>query len=174
MFKKLHLALFAALLLALLFAAAVGAQEGEFGRIRGMVIRDTNNNGECAGTGEPPLANVPIRFAVGDTLLFLQSGADGTFELSAAGLGTWQVTAEPTADQGVVTSQNPLSAFIENDGDVVDGLAFCVGTAITAAPEVLPEAGAPAMPQLWLAALVGVVLVLAGAVLYWRERLSRG
>ncbi len=187
---RFSLALTCALLLALLLAAAAQAQEprptptnvpvtteqqedGATGSIRGAVYRDANNDGLCVGTGESGLAGVPIRFSNGATQLYLQSGGDGTFGLVASGLGTWTVAAEPSADQGVVTSAQSHSVTLTEEDDVATGVNFCVGTA-RAGSVVLPQSGAPARPWVWIAAAVGLLFVVAGLVMLLRQRITRG
>lgn len=187
---RFSLALTSALLLALLLAVVAQAQEprptptnvpptteqqedGATGSIRGTVYRDSNNDGLCIGTGESGLAGVPIRFSNGATQLYLQSGGDGTFGLVASGLGTWTVAAEPSADQGVVTSAQSRSVTLTAENAVATGVDFCVGTARSSSV-VLPQSGAPARPGLWIALAVGVLFVAAGLVLTLRQRAPRG
>ena len=192
MAKKLQVALALGLLLSLLLAAGVQAQtprptptnipletpeqgqdDVDRGSIRGTVYRDSNNDGNCGGTGEPALAGIPIRFQSGDTVVYLQSGANGTYGLVAAGLGTWNVTAEPSASQGVVTSAKTVQAVLTEEQQLVLGVDFCIGTA-DAGPAVLPVSGAPARPGLWLDALAGLAFVAAGAALHVRDYVRRG
>jgi hypothetical protein len=161
------------LALALLLAGVVQAQDATSGSIRGTVYRDTNNDGLCVGTGEAGLAGIPVRFTSGSTQLYLQSGADGTFGLVAAGLGAWTVAAEPSADQGVVTSAQSRSVTLTAENVTATGLDFCVGTARSSSV-VLPQSGAPAMPGLWIALIAGVLLVGAGLFLALRQRVMRG
>jgi hypothetical protein len=94
------------------------------GSIRGTVYQDLNADGACSS--EPTLAGVPIKFVSdqGDTV-FLQSGANGTYGLVAAGLGTWTVTAEPGAGM-IVTSQNPLQVFLGVDNTLALNVNFCI------------------------------------------------
>ena len=188
--KRFSLALTCALLLALLLAAVAQAQEprptptnvpltteqqqdGATGSIRGTVYRDANNDGLCVGTGESGLAGVPIRFSNGATQLYLQSGGDGTYGLVASGLGTWTVAAEPSADQGVVTSAQSHSVTLTEEDSVATGVEFCVGTARSSSV-VLPQSGAPARPWVWIALVVGVVFVAAGLAMLLRQRVTRG
>lgn len=187
--SRLSFGVVVAFLLALLVTAAVQAQEprptptnvpqtteqqeGATGSIRGTVYRDSNNDGLCVGTGETGLAGVPIRFSNGATQLYLQSGGDGTFGLVASGLGAWTVAAEPSADQGVVTSAQSRSVTLTEENATATGVDFCVGTARSSSV-VLPQSGAPAMPGLWIAAIAGVLFVGAGLVLALRQRAHHG
>lgn len=136
------------------------------GSIRGNVRLDANGDGVCIGEAAQP--GIPIEFVSndGETSVFLQSGADGSYGLVAAGLGTWQVTARPGAEF-VVTSQNPRSAFIGEDQRLALGIDFCVAKAGTVAPvTVLPAAGASPGAGLLVLALVlaGTLLLAAGAI----------
>lgn len=139
------------------------------GSIRGTVYQDTNQNGQC-GSGDPVVADIPIQFVSndGETVLFLQSGSDGTFGLVAAGYGTWQVSAQPPAPWRV-TSTTPQPAFLDNDNRVVQGVDFCVtNTAVTATSSLvlLPTAGAQANNAIFIwATLTGALLILAGLAL---------
>jgi hypothetical protein len=187
--RRLSLALVSGLLLALLIAGLSQAQEplptptdvaltteqqedGASGSIRGTVYRDANNDGLCVGTGESGLGGVPIRFSNGSSQLYLQSGVDGTFGLVASGLGTWTVTAEPSADQGVVTSAASRTVELTEDNPLATGVDFCIGTA-RASSVVLPESGAPARPILWIALVAGVLLAGAGLFMLMRERRTK-
>ncbi len=179
--RRFSLALVISLLLALSVAGlalaqdetptptATEQQDEASGSIRGTVYRDVNNDGHCVGTGEVGLAGVPIRFGNGPDQLYLQSGSDGTFGLVAAGLGAWTVAAEPSADQGVVTSAAERSVTLTEENPLATGVDFCIGTA-RASNVVLPQSGAPARPLLWLALVVGLLLVGAGAFMMLRER----
>lgn len=154
---------------------AQGAQNG--GSIRGTIYNDTNGDGKCSGTNEPVLTGVPIEFISNDgqTVLYLQSGSDGTYGLVAAGFGTWQVSAKPPANYAV-TSAKTLSVFISEEQQLSLGNDFCLrqasGSTINPAPVVLPESGAPAAPVLWLAAIVGLFLMGVGVLLQIRGRFS--
>lgn len=182
--RQLSLALVFGLLLALFVAGLGQAQEPQqtptateqqdeaSGSIRGTVYRDANNDGLCVGTGEAGLAGVPLRFSNGTGELYLQSGNDGTFGLVAAGLGSWTVAAEPSADQGVVTSAAERTVNLTAENPLATGVDFCIGTA-RAGSVVLPQSGAPARPGLWIALLVGLLLVGAGAFMLLRERLVK-
>lgn len=179
--SRLLLAFSLVLLLALFVGGAALAQEptptaeaaeqedGAAGSIRGTVYRDTNNDGLCVGTGETGLAGIPVRFSNGSSELYLQSGTDGTYGLVASGLGTWTVSAEPSADQGVVTSAASRSVTLTEENPLATGVDFCVGTTRTSSV-VLPESGAAAMPGLWIAGIVAVLLIGAGVFMLARER----
>lgn len=191
MSSKLRFALLLAVSLSLLLVLSVQAQEPrptptpaalapeseeaqrEAGSIRGTVFRDLNNDGLCGGEGEGPLAGVPVRFTSGDETIYLQSGENGTFGLVAAGLGYWEVAAEPSAAQGVVTSTSPRGVQLSADDQLAVGVDFCIGST-RPAQVILPESGAPAMPGLWLFAAVGLLLLVAGAILQLRSAFWRG
>ena len=148
------------------------------GSIRGTIYNDTNGDGKCSDTGEPVLVGVPIEFISNDgqTILYLQSGSDGTYGLVAAGFGTWQVSAKPPANYAV-TSAKTLSVFISEEQQLSLGNNFCLrqasGSTIIPVPVVLPQSGAPAAPALWLAAMIGLLLVGVGVVLHGRSHFSR-
>ena len=127
------------------------------------------------GEGEGPLSGIPIQFSSGDgtEVLYLQSGVDGTYGLVAADFGFWNVAADPSADQGVVTSPSPRGVTLTEEAPLALGVDFCIGTA-RAGQVVLPASGAPAAPALWLAALVGLLLLAGGAILHVRGHLARG
>ncbi len=152
-------------------------EEGARGSIRGTVYKDENADGSCAG--ESALAGIPIKFVSdnGTTSVYLQSGGNGTYGLVAAGFGTWTVTAEPGAGM-IVTSKNPVQAFISEESNLALGVDFCVaeGSASGTSGEsesgtgesgsgtvILPTAGAAVAPSLVIAGLSGLGLILAGA-----------
>jgi hypothetical protein len=146
------------------------------GSIRGTVYNDQNADGICST--EPALAGVPIKFVSsrGDTSVYLQSGANGTYGLVAAGLGTWTVTAEPGAGM-IVTSKNPLQAFIDQGSNLVLGVDFCVAKGSASGSSgsgtgsvILPTAGAAVAPSLVVAGLSGIGLILAGAGVEFSRR----
>jgi hypothetical protein len=91
----------------------------------------------------------------------------------AAGLGSWTVAAEPSADQGVVTSAQSRNVTLTEENPLATGVDFCVGTARSGSV-VLPQSGAPAMPGLWIALVVGVLFVGVGLILALRQRVMRG
>lgn len=141
------------------------------GSIRGTVYQDKNADGSCSN--EPILAGVPLKFVSNDgkTTVYLQSGENGTYGLVAAGLGTWSVSAEPSAGM-FVTSQNPLQVFIGEEERLALGVDFCVaeGKAPGTGTVILPTAGAAVAPSLVLAGLSGIGLILAGAGIELRRR----
>lgn len=151
-----------------LFAGVTYAQEAR-GSIRGTVYQDLNGDGICVNTGEPILAGVPIQFVSGDTTVYLQSGDNGTYGLVAAGLGNWTVTAQPGTGW-VVTSKNPLQAFLNADQQVILGVNFCVASSSTPIKIVLPESGSGVAPTLIAALLIGAGFIAAGAGLELRRR----
>ncbi|MCA9979933.1 MAG: hypothetical protein KDD89_03855, partial [Anaerolineales bacterium] len=105
--RRIYLILGVALVLLLATTAVVSAQEKNIGSIRGTVYLDRNADGVCgADQGDPIQAGVPIEFVSNDGgfTTYLQSGDNGTYGLVAAGLGTWQVSARPNANDFIVTS----------------------------------------------------------------------
>ena len=168
--KKLYLGLILAILLSLVAGVAM-AQEEARGSIRGTVYNDLNGDGKCgSSTAEPTVVGVPIEFVSSDgkTIVYLETGDDGTYGLVAAGLGTWSVSAKPSTDW-VVTSANPLSVFLGTDQRLVLGVDFCiakVGTIIT----VLPKSGGEIAPALLTAFLIGGSFAAAGLALEMKRR----
>ncbi len=135
------------------------------GSIRGTLYEDTNADGKC-GAGDPLLTGIPIQFVSNDgqTTLYLQSGADGTYGLVAAGYGTWQVTADPPAPW-VVTSEKTIRAFVGSEQRVALNVNFCLSTIEKVQTNVvLPRAGSADNP-VWfvLAAVAGLALLGAGS-----------
>ena len=115
-----------------LTTAVVNAQESNdnnIGSIRGTVYVDSNADGRCgAEFGDPIHVGVPIEFVSNDGKFttYLQSGANGTYGLVAAGLGTWQVSARPNANDFVVTGTATRSVFIGAEEPLALGVDFCV------------------------------------------------
>ncbi|MDX1663330.1 MAG: SdrD B-like domain-containing protein [Candidatus Promineifilaceae bacterium] len=153
--------------------------DADEGLIRGVVYRDRDNDGICPESGETGVSGVPIRLASGDgeTVLFLQTGENGTFSLIAASLGTWFITAEP--DDERITSEQPLEVLLTEAQPTATGVRFCLSSP-TVAPtptpvQMMPEAGAPAPAApplgsaLLMVAVVGAGLVGLGVVLRRRE-----
>ena len=97
------------------------------GSIRGMVYRDINNNGTCATEGEPSVAGIPVEL-VDDTtrtIVRLQTGADGSYILSEAALGGWQVTVVPGTGWRVTSQQTRAVILTPEVRDVID-VHFCI------------------------------------------------
>ena len=119
------------------------------------------------------MVGIPIEFVSNDgkTTVFLQSGDDGTYGLVAAGLGTWTVSAKPSAEW-VVTSKNPLEVFLGSDQLLVLGVDFCVASISTPITVVLPESGAAVAPLIAAAMVIGAGFVTVGAGLELRRRRS--
>ncbi len=156
-----------------LAVGVVWARESN-GSIRGTVYQDLNADGRCVDTGEPVLVGTPIKFVSNDgkTTLYLQSGENGTYGLVAAGYGTWTVTADPN-NEWVVTSQNPIEAFLGSEQLLVLGVDFCLAKVGTVPPQtVLPESGAAIAPILLAAMTVGAGLAVTGIGLEVRRRLT--
>lgn len=167
--KKVAALVLVALVLSVVVGTAAAFQDR--GSIRGTVYEDKNRDGKCTGTGDPILKDIPIKFVSDDGkyTVFLQSGANGTYGLVAAGFGTWTVSAEPPSGY-VVTSKSPQKVFLGSNQLLALGVDFCVakGTAGT----VLPESGAAVAPIVVLVAGIGASMMLAGAGFEWRKRAS--
>jgi len=141
MTKKVSLALVMCIILVLLIASVVQAQEvppneplmGENdedevrGSIRGKVYADQNGDGVCSGTQDPAAVGIPVEFTSSDGqhTLYLQSGDDGTYGLVAAGLGTWTVTIRPPENY-VATSRPAVQVTLTAEQRLVTGVDFCV------------------------------------------------
>lgn len=172
MTKRIILIVVVALIL-LLATGVVSAYQSN-GSIRGTVYQDLNADGRCVGTGEPVLVGTPIKFVSDDgkTTLYLQSGDNGTYGLVAAGYGTWTVSADPN-NEWVVTSQNPIKAFLGSEQLLVLGVDFCLAKVGTVPPgTVLPESGAAIAPVLLAVMSAGAGLAVSGIGLEIRRRRS--
>jgi len=142
------------------------------GSIRGKVYEDKNSDGKCATQNEPALPGIVIQFVSNDgkTTVFLESGADGTYGLVAAGLGTWKVTAIPPAGYSV-SSAATVSAFISAENPLALGVDFCIRKGAAAAgPSVLPASGAPIAPPILALTLTGFGFIALGLTLQWRKK----
>jgi hypothetical protein len=140
------------------------------GSIRGTIYEDKNGDGKCTNTGEPILVGIPINFVSNDktTTVRLYSGENGTYGLVAAGLGTWDVTADPPAPW-IVTSRKTVQAFLGESQRLVLGVDFCLSKTGTR-PGVLPAAGAAVSPLFVTAALVGLGFMALGAGIEIRRK----
>ncbi|NJN53319.1 MAG: hypothetical protein HC804_00345 [Anaerolineae bacterium] len=192
--QKKGLALASAVTLLLVVVATAVAQDTETrGKLSGAVYVDVNGDGICVGTGvegEVPVAGVEIVFVSSDkaTVVSLTTAENGTYGLAAAGQSIWEVTARPDASKWIVTSKNPLYVPVLPDpGLVQSDVNFCVtqgssqGTNATIilpqnAVVLLPQSGAAAQSNgqtaVMLTAVLGVLIVVVGAVLEWRRRTS--
>lgn len=184
--KRTYIVLGLVLLLMAATTAVVSAQDNNVGSIRGTVYIDSNADGLCGPDyGDPVQAGVPIEFVSNDGgfTTYLQSGDNGTYGLVAAGLGTWQVSARPNANDFVVTSPATQNVFISNEERVALGVDFCVvagsgtlpgggsGLGVIVPITQLPEAGAPDnLAWFNVALLVGILFVGAGGFLMFHTR----
>lgn len=163
------------------------------GSIRGTVYLDVGQDGNC--TGDPVISGIPIEFTSNDggTTVYLSSGANGTYGLVAAGLGTWQVSVVPPAGY-VAVSTPTTSVFLSADTPVATGVDFCIsttdgtttetttgttsggsaGTGQSSAPVVLPASGEASNSSGWLIGLGVVGLALIGAGLFIQARRRTG
>lgn len=142
------------------------------GSIRGKVYEDKNSDGKCATQNEPALPGIVIQFVSNDgqTTVFLESGADGTYGLVAAGLGTWKVTAIPPAGYSV-SSAATVSAFISPENPLALGVDFCIRKGAAAAgPSVLPASGATVAPSILALTVTGFGFIAVGLSLQWRKK----
>lgn len=154
------------------------------GTIQGMVYQDVNGDGRCFNTGvagEGPVEGIPIELVSSDeeTVITLYSGTEGAYGLYAAGQSYWAVTAKPGAEW-IVTSQATLYAPIFEDSQAQTDINFCVQKTTAQVQggqgrvvAVLPEAGSPSSPGLSVAAGTGLLLIVAGLALQWREKRQR-
>ena len=134
------------------------------GSIRGTLYEDANGDGKC-GSGDPILTGIPIQFVSNDgqTTVYLQSGADGTYGLVGAGYGTWQVSADPPAPW-VVTSAKTVQAFVGSEQKVALNINFCLANIENIRRSVvLPVSGTAASnAPFFIAAVVGLGLLFVG------------
>lgn len=169
-------------LLAFIMFFAVGvayAQSDPGGSIRGTVYEDLNADGICVNTGEPTVQGIAIKFTAADgtRVINLESGDDGTYGLTAVGLGSWTVSAEP-GTEWTVTSNKSIGVFLSVDQRLILGADFCVvrtGSTAPATPTpppsaVLPESGAGIAPPLLAALVAGMGLIVTGVGMEWRRR----
>jgi hypothetical protein len=172
------------ILLILLFSLVLGVAQAQDpdkrGTIQGVVYEDVDGDGQCVNTGvegEGPVANVDVEFVSSDekTVVTLYTGPEGIYGLYAAGQSYWRVTAKPNADW-VVTSENPLYAPLDDDNRAVVNVNFCVQkanaatTTTTTAAVLLPESGASNYSVTAVAAFIGSLLMVAGAIMEYRRR----
>lgn len=170
------------LLLLTVMVGAVSAYGDGHGTIRGAVYQDMNGDGKCVNTGvagEKAVAGVSLEFvnSDGQHVVHLYTGENGTYGLADAGLSNWKVTAQPSAEW-VVTSTNPQYAFIDSDKPEALNVNFCVAKVGYWNPApgfptnpiypggqlppsvILPESGAPAATH--FTSLLTAVIALAG------------
>lgn len=161
------------------------SQDNNIGSIRGTVYIDSNRDGQCGPTfGDPTHPGVPIEFVSndGNFTTFLQSGDNGTYGLVAAGLGTWQVSARPNANDFVVTGTATRSVFIGAEEPLALGVDFCIvptsggtipggGLGVIAPITHLPTAGAPDnLAWFNVALLVGTLFMGAGGLVLAKSK----
>jgi len=185
--QQKSVALIMAVMLLLLAAATAVAQDSdqlEPGKLAGAVYSDVNGDGICVGTGvqgENPVPGVEIVFVSSDeqTVLSLTTGEDGTYGLAGAGQSIWEVTVRPDSTKWIVTSKNPLYVpVLQSSGLVQTDVNFCVSSTTnpqgTNAIIVLPQSGGAAnnnwQTAVTIAAVLGVLLLVAGGALEWRRR----
>ncbi len=193
--RKMHMAILLTGLM-LIWATAVSAQQprptptniapnrgtsqGERkGSIQGAVYEDTNGDGNCVNTGvegEGPVEGVTLQFVSSDaaTIIDLTSGPEGFYGLFAAGQSYWGVTALPGSEWVVSSEPTIYVPVYEADGLNHTDINFCVRKA-TAADQItlLPEAGGARTNSssgiFMVATLMGLLLIVGGLGLYWRE-----
>jgi len=145
------------------------------GSIRGTVFRDVNSNSVCTDEGEPAVAGIPVEL-VDDatrTIVRLQTGADGTYILSQAAMGRWQVTVAPGTGWRV-TSQQTREIVLTTDAPEAAVVNFCIVEVTESTGgsggTTLPESGAPVAPGLLGIAAAGFALMAVGIGLLLRGR----
>ena len=154
-----------------------GSDDQQRGTIQGRVYQDTNGDGRCVNTGIPgeePIEGIDVEFVSSDeeTVIVNYTGPEGIYGLVAAGQSYWAVTVKP-GSEWIVTSEPTLYAPIYPDSLTQTDINFCLQkTANSQARIILPDSGAPntANTALFIVALLGMLLVLAGVGLRWRER----
>lgn len=169
----------------LLLVVMVSAVSAANGTIRGSVYRDVNGDGLCVDTGVPgeePVPGITLEFVSEDEqhTIHLYTGGDGMYGLAAAGFSNWRVTATPNSDW-VVTSQNPIYAYINHEKVAATDVNFCVakvgedvlsvypgqpvypvvpiypGGQQPVAQVIMPESGAPEIASNYTALLTAVI-----------------
>lgn len=168
------------LLLVFLLTLSVGilqAQE-EHGFIQGRVYKDVNGDGKCVGTGiagEVPIPNVNVQFtnSDGEVVITHYSGPEGIFGLVRAGFSWWEVKVLPPTGW-FVTSQPTVFVPVFEDSLSHDNVNFCLSEGAPArVVALLPQSGVAANnTALTLTAVFGLILVLTGAALEIRRRLT--
>jgi hypothetical protein len=190
--RRAELSVVAAILLLLGIIVAASAQENS-GSISGVVYRDVNANGICTNENEVGEAGIPIQLVNRDdnSTVNLTSGSGGSYELSGAAEGNWQVTVNP-GSAWRVTSQQTRQVVITADEPDVEEVDFCIvqvsastatATAVptvtpgptpipapTPVQPVLPESGAPLSAPLMLAFGLGLLFLITGAALFVHAR----
>jgi hypothetical protein len=178
--KTITISLILMLLLTVMVGAVSAYGEGH-GTIRGAVYQDMNGDGKCVNTGvagEEAIAGVSLEFvnSDGQHVIHLYTGENGTYGLADAGFSNWKVTAQPSAEW-VVTSTNPQYAYIDSNEPEATDVNFCVakvgywtGPVYPINPiypggqlppsVILPESGAPV--TIHFTSLLTAVIALAG------------
>ncbi|NHZ72765.1 MAG: hypothetical protein GWP17_06750 [Aquificales bacterium] len=184
------------MLLLVVMVGAVSAYGNGRGTIRGAVYQDVNGDGQCVNTGvagEEPVVGVSLEFVSSDEqhVIHLYTGENGTYGLAEAGLSNWKVTATPSSDW-VVTSTNPQYALIDFDNAEATDVNFCVAKVgywtgpvypvqpiypggVVPPAIILPESGAPAVNHntgllTAVVALVGFGFIMFGVGLEVKRR----
>jgi hypothetical protein len=197
--KKTITISFILMLLLTVMIGSVNAYGEGHGTIRGAVYQDVNGDGKCVNTGvagEEPIAGVSLEFVSSDEVhvIHLYTGENGTYGLANAGFSNWKVTAQPSSDW-VVTSTNPQYALIDHDNPEKTDVNVCLakvgywyGPVYPVNPiypggqvppsMVLPESGAPATTNnltvllTAVAALGGLSICMVGVGLEVKRRRS--
>ncbi len=173
--KLIHVSLLLTFLLTLT-VGAIQAQD-DHGFIQGRVYKDVNGDGLCVNTGiagEEPVPNIDVRFtnSDGDVVITHYSGPEGIFGLVRAGFSWWEVTVLPPAGW-VVTSEPTIFVPVFEDSLAHDDVNFCLSEGAPArVVALLPESGAATGSGLTIAAITGLVLLIAGVGLEIRRRLA--
>jgi hypothetical protein len=168
--KRVWITLLVVLLL-LVGATAVQAQEN--GAIRGTLYNDANADGVC-GEGDETISGVPVEFThSGGYNVTLTSGTDGTYGLAGVTVGSWTVEVQPLTGWRA-TSESPLSVNLSAEFNSAGDINFCLAEGTSTTPTTLPASGAIVPPTLLIAAVAGVLSLVAGLALILRERRAAG
>jgi hypothetical protein len=169
--KRVWISLLLVVVMLLVGVTAALAQEN--GAIRGTIYQDGNADGVC-GTGDKTISGVPVKFThSGGYNVTLTSGADGTYGLAGVTVGSWTVQVQPLTGWRA-TSENPLAVNLTAGVSSVGGVNFCLAQGSSSTPTALPASGAGVPPTLLVTAAAGVLLLVAGLGLIFRERRAAG
>lgn len=164
-FKYLPQAL---IIIAILILSATAVVAQTTGSIRGVVYRDVDADGICAGTGAQGVPGISLELANQDdgSAVFLDTGNDGSFNAAGINVGTYQVTVRP-GDGWRVTGQQTRQAVITAEQSDATGIDFCI---VEVGATTLPESGFPVSPTLIAAVVAALLLLVGGAMLVLRSR----
>ena len=147
---------------ALLLALPAAAQSE--GRIAGIAYADSNGNG-IRDNGEEGLQDVRINFATSGWDVSINTETDGAFSIDL-NPATWTVTVIEVPSGYAMPDPDSVEVTLENAGDTVTNLEF----GLQAEGTVLPESGSPIPGPAIVAALVGLLLVGGGLIVFGQRR----